>query len=388
LLLVASLLMASALLLRIQRLTPHKPNIVLALVCSLSVLLILLQPSQQRWIGILPILPPMLVVHQAIFVWLHRPKEASAPADDQLGKTGMPERATRTIESYYNVRTIFVRYGFPATLLLLEGLILAHFLVQSDALGSLPGHELILRGARLGTAGAFCFVLLELGRRSFRHDVTGGAALWAVVTIAVGPLLAGTVAVLWKLETPKSDAWQSGLVLFFAGFAPRRMLAAIEQAAVQLLNAGPSAAVETRTLPLTKVRGITPAIEERLAEEGIYDVYGLAAAEPIRLVRNTSFDLRQILWWIDEALLIANVPRGWAALEDVGISGAIDLANYALVEPTPPELAKLGELASMTPELLWSTISRLRADAQVLYIWTLYNRFTEEGSGSQESEDE
>jgi hypothetical protein len=46
---------------------------------------------------------------------------------------------------------------------------------------------------------------------------------------------------------------------------------------------------------LTLVRGITPEIEERLAEEAILDAAALAMANPHRLLRNTPFHERQIL---------------------------------------------------------------------------------------------
>ena len=87
--------------------------------------------------------------------------------------------------------------------------------------------------------------------------------------------------------------------------------------------------METRTTPLTRIRGINTAIEERLGEEGIENVEMLASVEPIRLLRDTPFDLRNILWWIDEALLMMYVPQRWQLLEEQGITGAIDLADLA-----------------------------------------------------------
>jgi hypothetical protein len=359
----------------------QKPNVLLASLCIATVCAFILLNEAVRWIVVLAVLPPMFVIHQAIFLWLHKPREADRADADPFEPGAMEERARTTIESYYNAQTLFIRYGFPALIILIEGLILGVLLTSPKApLGELPGWELFVRGARYGAVGAYTYVLLELGRRSFRHDLTGGIALWSVATIAIGPLLAGAVALMWQLKLPSDSPWQSGVVLFFAGFAPRRIMAAVEQAAMQLLRMGPTAAVETRTIPLTKVRGITQGIEERLAEEGIYDIHTLANAEPIRLVRNTSFDLRQILWWMDEALLMANLPRGWQQLEEAGISGAIDLGTYAAAEVSDAELAKLAELASLPIEMMRSTIQRLYTDAQIRYVWILYNRFTDDGS--------
>lgn len=364
----------------------QKPNALLISLCIGMVFAFILLNEAVRWIVALATLPPMFLVHQAIFLWLHKPREAKGDdsANDDL-KAFRPDalqrRANTTIESYYNVQTLFIRYGFPALVLLIQGLILGSLLTAPQTpFGALPGWELFVRGARYGAVGAYTYVLLEVGRRGFRHDLTGGIALWSVATMAMGPLLAGAVALMWQLKVQADSPWQSGVVLFFAGFAPRRIIAAVEQAAVQLLRMTPTAAVETRNVPLTKVRGITPAIEERLSEEGIYDVHTLASAEPIRLVRNTSFDLRQILWWMDEALLIANLPRSWQQLEDAGITGAIDLANYARVKTSDEEYKKLAEIASLPVELMRSAVDRVFSDAQVRYVWVLYNQYTEDGA--------
>jgi hypothetical protein len=55
--------------------------------------------------------------------------------------------------------------------------------------------------------------------------------------------------------------------------------------------------------------------EERLIEEGVTDVANLANANPYRLRRNTRFDKRQFISWIDEALLMTYLPNAWLALE-------------------------------------------------------------------------
>ena len=89
------------------------------------------------------------------------------------------------------------------------------------------------------------------------------------------------------------------------------------------------------------------------------------------------------------------LPRSWQALEDEGITGAIDLAWYAygldMVIPTNmlPEEVKalreeqekafqgLADKAKMEKQSLLATIQRLREDRQVQDVWALYNSFTE-----------
>src|SRR4029079_10574670 len=136
------------------------------------------------------------------------------------------------------------------------------------------------------------------------------------VSLLLGPLVAGTVALVFRIQLGKQDQWALGTGLFFSGFAPLRVVAVIEQSALQLLKAGDGRARESRLVPLGRLRGIDEATEARLAEEGISDVHSLAFADAIRLVRNTAFDLRQIVAWMDEALLLVYAPKAWSSLEE------------------------------------------------------------------------
>jgi hypothetical protein len=174
------------------------------------------------------------------------------------------------------------------------------------------------------------------------------------------------------------------------------VIAAIEQAAGELLKIGPPTVVQSRLIPLTQIRGIGPEIEERLSEEGITDANLLAAAEPVRLMRNTPFDMRQIISWIDEAILMVTLPRGWQALEEEGVTGAIDLATYynqvynvETQEPLGPNPAmiELADKAKLSYPSLAAAISRLHHDRQVQTIWSLYNNFTEFGGGRRYAND-
>jgi hypothetical protein len=126
----------------------------------------------------------------------------------------------------------------------------------------------------------------------------------------------------------------------------------------------------SRVVPLQQIRGVTPEIEERLGEEGILDVINLAMADPLRLIRNTSFDKFQILTWIDEALLMYTFPQHWQALENEGITGVMDVAWYIVCLQDVEALAKRVKL---DPDSMKQIIQRLAEDAQVQLIWILYD---------------
>ena len=392
-----------AVLLLIPRFKLLRANLVLGIILVALLLLVLATGIPHRWQWIAGLVPTLMVGYQLFYLWLYHPKETSRKPVEQLGGAQQPstvseqsyKRAQDTIYNQFSLKTLFTRYGLPAVLLGVTGIVLAGVVFNLNnafsVLNSIPDGDraILLRGIRLGAVGAYVYILLELGRRTFRHDITGAIAMWCWVTLILGPVLAGTVAFMWQVPTAGSGSgwWGTGIVLFFTGFAPRRVIGAIEGAAAELLKLGPVAAVKTRLLPLSQIRGIGPQIEERLNEEGISDVNSLATAEPVRLVRNTSFDMRQILNWIDEAILIVTLPRSWEALEEAGITGAIDLAWYSskmvdpktgsLINPLPPEITELAGIAKIPVGAFTATIQRLSQDVQVQYIWTLYNNFTE-----------
>ena len=282
----------------------------------ISLLVLLMAVSvPYRWEWVVGLLPTMLVGYQLFYLWLYHPKETSnrAPLLIPPGQTAEAAQQYKTqaqnaIDNNFNLRTLFTRYGLPAVLLGITGIVITDIMVEPQNYFSAQlltdnwkAATMMMRGIRLGAVGAFVYVLLQLGRRTFRHDVTGAVAMWCWVTLVLGPVLAAAVAFLWRADVDQGAGWWgTGVVLFFTGFAPRRVIAAIEHAAAELLKIGPTSVVQPRLIPLTQVRGIGTEIEERLSEEGIIDVNLLATADPIRLMRNTPFDMRQIINWIDE----------------------------------------------------------------------------------------
>jgi Ca2+/Na+ antiporter len=396
-----------------KRLLRQRANIVLSMVIMALFLMLMAVRQEQRWQIVVGLLPTLMVGYQLFYLWLYHPTEnpgsdagETATLPGQTRKTAEQSKtwAQSAIDNNFNLRTLFTRYGLPAVLLGITGVVIANvmidpksyfsgYLVPYDAANA----DIILRGIRLGAVGAYVYVLLQLGSRTFRHDVTGTVAMWCWVTLVLGPVLAGTVALLWRATpAPEASWWGTGVVLFFAGFAPRRVIAAIEQAAGELLKVGPTAVVQPRLIPLTQIRGIGPQIEERLSEEGITDGNLLASAEPVRLMRNTPFDMRQILSWIDEAILMVTLPRSWQALEEEGITGAIDLASYYdqvfdvntnAPLPATAAMTDLAGQAKLSYDNLSAAIKRLNQDRQVQTIWSLYNDFTEFGGGREYARD-
>jgi hypothetical protein len=79
---------------------------------------------------------------------------------------------------------------------------------------------------KLSAAGAYLYVMILLGRRSFQRDITPSSVLWCCVTMVVGPVLALVLAYLWIPDG--GFIWGSlneKAIFFFAGVAPRHVTA-------------------------------------------------------------------------------------------------------------------------------------------------------------------
>jgi hypothetical protein len=237
---------------------------------------------------------------------------------------------------------------------------------------------------RLGAAGAFIYVLTYLGRRNFQRDITVPAALWSSVQLVLGPTLAYTIAYfLVPSSKPSEGMIDFAAIYFLAGLSPRLIADWINSTVQRVWLSSGSTTVAARPIPLTQVRGITPSVESRLGEEGIEDVAQLAMANPVKLLRNTPFDPRQIFAWIDEAILIRTLPDHWSALEKEGITGAMDLAWYLLGDgeqagegPAPIDgrtaLTKLAGSIKIDADALYHVALRLLYDDQVEMVWAMY----------------
>ena len=355
-----------------------------------------------KWAYILAFVPGILIGRHAVFLRIVRRQGIlQREISEQEQPPGMSteewkrfapilERARRAGEREFSTDAIAIRYGLPALLTLAICIGAFELLRQeSTAINYLlpvdhPWRGTMLRGARFGAAGAYIYGLIYLGRRSVKRDVTSGAALWSAVTLALGPIMGAIVAVLWNPSGTASSGWATDTLFFVAGISPRQASTIVEEAARRLWlprEGSPSAA--PRLGPLTQIRGIDGDTVERLEEEGITDAHSLAMADPLKLYRNTNFDMRLILSWIDEAHLFMKLPDTWIDLQNVGISGAIDLATYGAKQDA--DLNDLAGIAKITPSQLRDLVDRMYKDAQITLIWALY-QFDEDGSGEDVSQ--
>lgn len=385
------------------------------------------------WLFFVPIVPPALLAFQALNTWRQRPRsvgdfrigvscelrkalELSGDVDrfkevhQQLVRVfggvtaadasvslqpGTKLRQT-THRGTYNPASIATQFAVPGLLLLLVGFGAMALATNPEVFDKVAAHTPRLGLARIGlkwgVAGAFTYVLFTFGSRSFRNDLTVGAATWAIITLITGPALAVVLALVWSpIPTPNEHdliPWQSAVVLFFAGLAPRRVMDVIENIAMRFLKP-PTEATISNLVPLTKLRSISAELAVRLREENIEDVIGLAYADPIRLVQAVPYDLRQVVEWIDQAQLAAILPEQHPELAKRGVTGAIDLAWRWLQACQDPDTQKFtiapakevpksfkALVGDEHAELVYAAAQQMFYEEQVRLLWVMYNCFS------------
>lgn len=376
-----------------------------------------------RWRWILATLPALILIAHAAFLYYVRSRVVppASPGNMKRGKEMLSalsrvsdtdadaaiQSALQSGERYFSIEALMLRYFVPALFVFGLTLGISNQLSKWSVLYGLDGHDCraaaqsalcklltaatdaqhgyvkagevvflpaaSVIGAACGLVGAYVYVLLYLGRRAFRLDITPGAAVWCAVTMAVGPTLAAFLGpyVLGSNPWQNATELQRASVLFFAGFSPRLIVTLLNELMLRLFGERPGKA-QNRGLPLSQVSGITRDLEERLSEEGIDDASQLAMADPYRLLRNTSYDKRQILRWIDTALLAVSLPESFPALERRGVSGAMSLVWYAQDASRQQALKQLAKDAKIDESVLADLAARLATDAQVMLVRLLY----------------
>lgn len=335
-----------------------------------------------RWL--LSAIPGLLILNQGLVLYHLRRDVGASELDKKEWEPkeapGIAKGAKDTISRYFSLEALLVRYGLPGVLVTSSCLTLSAFLIPTGSTLAGLSPE-IVTGARLGLVGAYVYVVLQLGIRSFRQDITVGAASWSLVTLAVGPVLAGTLGVT-VTSPPASEASTDAVLpvstqafMFVAGFSPRPIATFIVNMVQKTYLGSSSAPPTVNVIPLSRVRGIGLRTEERLNEEDIEDAHALATADPLRLMRNTAYDKRQILAWMDHAILLTTLPTIASKLEELGITGAID---FAASDDNTIESVKGKLQGEWDKNILISVRDRLRQDRQLALVWLLYQTDGEE----------
>ena len=344
------------------------------------------------WLAVASLLPAVLVLNHGIYLqW--QPNSLSLSSNSEQNDLGGMEKdhLQRLFDQEYRGYAIAISYYIPTFALAVAGFVSALMVFDPQAAlgcieklikcasedGSLVLSDSLIEGVRFGTLGAYVYVLMTIAERTFRRDISPGLTQWSASQLILGPILGG-VAAATIADSSNLSLFTQQVLYFVVGMAPRQFVSVATDTATRFWSKGDAPVANYVSLRL--IGGITARVEERMFEEGIEDAHQLAMANPVRLNRDTPYELRQITNWIDQAILYSTVPESASLLQKEGVTGAIDLASYAksdlnAKDPASSEKTRLQDLAEavhMKPESLRDVILRLSMDQQVILVRALY----------------
>ena len=141
------------------------------------------------------------------------------------------------------------------------------------------------------------------------------------------------------------------------------------------------------------VQGLTPDIISRLNEAGVSSVAHLGNQDPVRLMRSTNIEWRNVLDMMDQAYLASYVGKDIEKLRAKGIRGSIEMGTVyqRFRDPDPRRSSNAAEvMKSLAADLgideasVQNLARNLWADPQVDRIWSLW--FDRDGQAGAEDE--
>ncbi len=214
-------------------------------------------------------------------------------------------------------------------------------------------------------------------RRLYLWDVTTQVywnalqRTWA--SVAVAAVLAASGTFLAPTTGSEKDSLVRAHIVFFGiGFIATeviRQIIARSRTYFQIQR------LKVDELPLSLVQGINFMHEIRLEEEGVENVQNLATCDLIELAMATRYNLRTLLDWVDQAILIHRMGVKATKLREAGfVTGAIDMA-WASPENANGDLRIADQVAKTVeaePIYVSTLMNSLYQDAQIHLLWDMW----------------
>jgi len=293
-----------------------------------------------------------------------------------------------TVKSTMKVRYGYKRFLWPVLLLVFFQLI--GFSIIWEILGYRfcmegPSSPLLYSTEFLNVAelpmmaflGVVIFNYSNMFRRLYVWDVTTPVfwnalyRTWLVLAVAA-VLRLSSASMLPTDNVAKSIQIGLPATFFIIGFIVNEMVVMLMTRARRYFQIERPKVDE---LPLSLIQGINFWHEYRLEEEGVENIQNLATCDVIDLAFATRYNLRTLLDWVDQAILVHRMGEKATKLRAEGfISGAIDMAWAAPLNTNGDH--KLADQIAKTVEsdpLYVSTLMNgLFQDTQVHVLWKLW----------------
>jgi hypothetical protein len=228
-----------------------------------------------------------------------------------------PPQRRRGAETFSSVLVLTVLLGVAWSLILRPDTYREVRLLADFTLPTLPNlPDLPYQTLMFGFFGAYAFILQDLVRRYYRHDLKSLAYIGATVRIVVVTLLVSVVQLIPGLGVSP----QSGIIAFLVGSFPQSAYQFLRNSVNQrfaksLPNMSPS-------LPLTDLDGLSIWHEGRLLEEGIEDIQNLVTFNLVDLILVSRVPIARLVDWLDQSCLYLRIPKtpgGSGEAEDLSV---------------------------------------------------------------------
>ncbi len=217
-----------------------------------------------------------------------------------------------------------------------------------------------LSAAAYAFMGSFLWSAQSIIRRMINYDLVPNvyysAGIRMMLAILVSVLLAFVVGSFTDLPT-STLASSMPVISLLAGMFPDRVISLFIQKFNNIFNA--ENRLNTKTLSLDNIEGMSLQHQERLVEAGIDNAENLAASSVTRLLIETPYEARQLLDWIGQAKLLVYAKDNMESFRKVGIRSAYDLYTG---DKNQLNLTALAHVGGISPVLLLNVWAQLRSD--------------------------
>ncbi len=261
----------------------------------------------------------------------------------------------------------FVLFVGLATLVSLLGFGLMRFSWSAGPL-AIPGgiflEQVIAQTMFYSFLGAYIFSIYNVLRRFVTFDLQPGVYMNVAVLMVTVMAIAFIVALQLKDEKLLLPGGSEALefqkwipvVAFLIGYLPDAGFRWLTTLASRYIKLG-----KRRETRLENIDGVSIWHETRLRESGVDNVQNLAATDVRQLLLTSRFSMAQVMNWVDQAILLINVPEKSAIkLRNIGITTMTSLIS--LVNPiqgSDPKQLQIEELDDQKSVLSNSELTSL-----------------------------
>ena len=223
-------------------------------------------------------------------------------------------------------------------------------------------------------AGSYLFNFGMLVRRLYVLDLSDNLFWGSINRLLLSMGIALTSAVAFSSTAGKTDFHKLLLFFFAIPFILNKVLYAILRAGTAQAGSVLKISALGNESSLQQVGGINIWKEYRLEEEGVEDVQNLSTADVIELAVKTHYNLRTLIDWIDQGIVLTRLPGKVTKMRDAGVNiSAIELAQQSPENGGSEEyVTTLANILDIKEEVMKAQMNAMFEDEYIQTLWTLW----------------